>query len=160
MTHNFAESRPSGKRDGPRIPKHELENNATFNSNLVFAPRSPIRRELDAIQEKFINKLKEGPMPEGFKSPIATGKKRGPISRRTAETLLTNLYWMRQRGKSTLAMSLSPKTYSATALSGSGIINLVKLAADPSRGLVILKEGFHSDDMSRLARIKPTREFC
>jgi len=144
-----------------RIPKEELENNAHSNLTLVFAKKSVSYEIFQTLQQVFIDTLKETPLPEGFRLPIASGKRREKTSRRNVETLLANLLNMKMQGKPTLSVSLSPNIYSNTKVNA-GYINLFKLAAHHSRQLLILKKGFQDIrhfENSRLARIKPTRKF-
>lgn len=143
------------------VRRDELENNAIMNLTLVFCRKSPISPALGTLRQAFVDALTTPPLPEGFRPPIATGSRRERASSRNVETLLANLLDMKAKGKPTLSLSLRPDTYSHTKLS-SGFINLVKLAAHKSRGLLILKEGFRdpaNPKNSRTARIKPSRAF-
>ncbi len=144
------------------ISQEELEANAISNLSLVFCPKSPLFEFLNELRDQFIAELSQAELPSGFSPPISSGSKRQAVSRRNVETLLANLLDMIRKGNPTLSVSLNEATYRTTKLSSSGYINLIKLAAHKSRGLLILKEGFHNHlnkSQSRTARIKPTRKF-
>lgn len=152
-------ARQTAERD---IPKDELESNTMSNLSLVFCPKSPLAPLLTALRDRFIEELERAELPPGFSPPLATGPRREAVSRRNAETLIANLLEMMRRRDPTLSVSLNEATYRSTKLSR-GYINLIKLAAHESRGLLILKEGFrnHTDQThSRTARIKLTRRFA
>jgi len=143
------------------IPKEELENNEYSNMTHIFAKKSVSYEIFQELQQKFIDALMETPLPEGFRPPIASGKRREKTSRRNVETLLANLLNMKMKGKSSLSVSLSPNTYSNTKVNA-GFINLFKLAAHRSRQLLILKKGFQDirrSENSRQGRIIPGRKF-
>jgi hypothetical protein len=138
-------------------PVKELENCTFLNPELVFSKESDAYPELRAQMKRFVEALDKKPLPKGRRSPIASGPKRAPISWRNVETLLANLHHIKAKRKSTLVVSLSPNTYADSALSSSGIINLVKLATHHK--FVILGKGFYNCPnrrYNRIARIKPT----
>jgi len=143
------------------LTPEELENNSVFNPKLVFRPNSSLLPELEALCKTFVDLLAKDPIPSGLTHPIACGPKRERISWRNIQTLFANLFLMKAKEKSTMSVSLNNNYYSDTPLSA-GFINLVKLAAHPSRGYLVLKEGFRNPQNpkhSRLSRIATTRKF-
>lgn len=143
------------------ISPWEMNKNTVNDPELIFNPRSPQRPAFEKLCGDFVAALTAEPLPPGLQHPIASGPTREPISRRNIETLLANLLRMQRKGKRTMSLSLRRNDYSRTKLSA-GYINNVKLASHPSRGLLILQEGFRdhvNPKNSRTARVKPKRRF-
>lgn len=143
-----------------KLTPEELNANAHFNTTLVFAHQSVLHETYKKRQQAFIDVLTKTAKSEGLCPPIAAGIRREKTSQRTVETLLANIFNMKD--KPTLSINLDHGKYSHTKLSGSGLVNLVKLASDKSHQLLILKKGFQdlcNSKNSRIARIKPTDKF-
>ncbi len=120
-----------------------------------------MNHKLSQLQDAFLGLLsRDQPMPDGLRWPIASGPKRRPASMRNVETLLANFLHMKNLGKRSLAVSLSPNTY-ASGKVNAGFIDLVKLASHPTRQALILQKGFRDahSGRSRRTRVKPGREF-
>ena len=156
------ETRPRAKQDvksaRPRqLPVEQLENCTFLNLELVFYEKSNAYPKLKMQMNRFVAALNsDEPLPRGLRSAITTGPKRAPASWRNVETLLANLYHMKAKRKSTVAVSLSPNAYSNSTVN-SGMINLIKLAAH--HNLIVLDKGFRNPTeprKSRKSRIKPT----
>ncbi|MHC5162505.1 MAG: hypothetical protein ACYSO4_05240 [Planctomycetota bacterium] len=138
----------------------DLNKSKPFNTTLVFAKQSQLHDTYAQLQQAFIDLLSSTPIPDGLCAPIATGPKRAEISRRTVETLLANIFNM--NGRKALSVGLDHGQYSHTKLSGSGFVNLVKLASHRSHMLLGMKKGFQdlaNPKNSRNARIWPTKKF-
>lgn len=141
-------------------PAEQLNNNSHFNDTLVFAKQSALHDTYKQLQAAFIALLSSAPIPDGLIAPIASGPKREAVSKRNVETLLANLFNM--KSQTSISLSLSHDHYSNTKLSGTGFINLVKLASHKSHLLLGLRAGFQdlaNPKNSRNARIWPTRRF-
>lgn len=148
------------RRADEKLDIQQLNDNIFFNTTLVFARQSLLHETYIDLQQAFINVLINTASTEGFCPPIASGAKREKMSRRTVETLLANI--LNIKDKSTLAINLDQGKYSHTRLSGSGLINLIRLASHKSHRLLILKKGFQDlrePKNSRTARIKPLDKF-
>lgn len=152
----------AGRRILEHVTTEQLNDNTNLDPTLIFRKTSPMLAELNAIRDQFVKHIEHGPLPPDFRSPIELRADRRPKSLRNVECLIANIYSMKSKGKAMIALPFSPSQYSNTRLSSSGIINLVKLAAHPSRGLLILHKGFRDPNnrkKSRLGRIRPTDEF-
>jgi hypothetical protein len=140
-----------------RPSRKALENNTTFDMNRRFIPNHAVYPALQAFSRRIVSELGGEGVPAGFRSPIAHGGQREQVSWRTAETLVSNILHLSTVKRESLAIPLSPGRYSKSNLSGSGIINLVKLGHE--RKLWFLKPGFRYRDKQRLARLVPLRKF-
>jgi hypothetical protein len=140
----------------------QFSRSAQTNLSLVFNPKSPILPALDALRDRLIDALTASPLPDGLSPPIPTGAKRYPAAMRNVEVFLANVLDLEASGKPSLSMSLDHHAYAGSGVTGSGYINLVKLAAHKSRDLVTLKKGFQDlrdPKKSRQARVKTRQKF-
>ncbi|MEI9866681.1 MAG: hypothetical protein WDN00_19435 [Limisphaerales bacterium] len=138
-------------------PKEFLENSRMLNPTLHFIPNHPLAPALRDCLAMLIKELEAGGVPEGFRSPVASGKKRERGSLRTVECLLANIIGLKQSEQDTLALSLQHAAYKGTGLSGTGLVNLVNLG--DLLKLWKLKKGYRLKNHSRLSRIYPRRKF-
>jgi hypothetical protein len=133
-----------------------LENYLAFNPNLSISKGSARYNELRAEAEQFVAVMNCSPLPKGLRPAIARYPHHEKRSWACVFALLANLHQCRNSGKKYLAVSMSPNTYSRTAI-GAGIINLIKLAEHCR--LLRMWGGYFVEEnrkYSRLTRIKPT----
>ena len=133
-----------------------------FDPNFVFRPNSPQFEILHAIKLQLVELLTQDDLPPGFAPPISKNAGYAAKSWQGVEALIANILYAKAKSKDTCAVDLSPQRYVNTPLSGSGFINLLKLASHESRQALILKEGFCNKEdktKSRKARIRATKKF-
>lgn len=147
------------KTEKPKIAsKSDLDNNSSFDFELVFTKKSKRYFKRQSEMQAFVTALSQKPCPDKLRPPIATGKKRELQSWRNVETFLANVYAMKDKGKTSIAVSLSPNTYAHRKVN-SGIINLYKLA--DAFGYVELRGGYFNANYRRqsfMARIVPLKK--
>ena len=109
-----------------RLPAKDLNRAFTFNTKLRHIPNSPEHESFMAFLRP-VAQCMEKHIPPDLRPPIASGPRRENIAWRTLETLMINVAKVRARGKRMLSLRLSPVAYTETSLSGTGLINLVRL---------------------------------
>lgn len=141
------------------ITPAEFKNSVRLRKNLQLKTvRAEAHAQFLHILKAFRDRLDRGPVPQGLKPAVGTGVRFRKASEYNLFILLANLVLMTARNKDTVAVSLRETAYASSRMS-EGFVNLVKLAAHPTRGIVTLKKGRvpgKNGAGGTRSRIKPT----